>query len=555
MQPDFVSRKLLNAALELFDKHGFADVEPRQIAEAAGCSLDELYTRFPRKQAFIMGLFGRITGDLHAHAADTPPGTVASRFQFLMRQLLKSLEPYRSLLQQLMPAMLDPENRLGVLGPSTDHIRAEVQGQYTLLVLGADDCPSEEHADSLIQFLYFAHLGLIFLFLQDQGDGPEFMENNLNLTSDLITVGQKTLLPTRNSWLTNRLAGWLGFPRPDQLSTRVDRLVQDFIHPPHDSAHFSQAENILRELFRFRRLQPDAGSCQANPCSQCLALHLHKVQRALATGTPIPLVLPAFPAKSANLKKVTGPLPDLGEELALRFLQERCDAIAEAYEPGAELVICSDGRVFSDVVGVRDVDVTAYRHAVIEMIDRLGLKSLQVFDLDDVCADLEFDSMRDWLMDRYAEPLEDLRDRTRQHPHHQQLFNGIHRFMFEDLVERDTELSRTQAKKRSKDLAFEVIRRSNSWSRVVAEFFPDSLRLSIHPHAAHSDKIGILLGDADDLWLTPWHGVAILRSDRFLLTRRHLAEEQGAVLIERNDGFSHFEMLDHDGDGNQENTR
>ena len=158
-------------------------------------------------------------------------------------------------------------------------------------------------------------------------------------------------------------------------------------------------------------------------------------------------------------------------------------------------------------------------------------------------------------MDQYAEPLEELRDRTRQHPHHQQLFNGIHRFMFEDLVERDTELSRTQVKKRSKDLAFEVIRRSNSWSRVVAEFFPDALRLSIHPHAAHSDKIGILLGDADDLWLTPWHGVAMLRSDRFLLTRRHLAEEQGAVLVERNDGFSHFEMPDHDGDGNQENTR
>lgn len=552
MKPDFVARKLLNAALELFDEHGYQDVEPRQIAEAAGCSLDDLYTRFPRKQAFITGLYGRITRDLQSYAADTPPGTVASRFQYLVRQLLKSLRPHRPLLQQLMPVMLDAEDRLGVLGPSTDHIRAEVQGLYTLLVLGADDCPAEEQADSLVQFLYFAHLGLIFLFLQDQGDGPEFMENNLELTADLITVGQKTLLPTRNSWLTNQLAGWLGFPRPDQLSRRVDRLVRDFIHPPHDSAHFSQAENILRELFRFRRLQPGAGGCQANPCSQCLALHLPKVQQALATGKPIPLVLPAFPAKSANLEKVTGPLPDLGEQLALRFLQDRCDAIAEGYDPGAELVICSDGRVFSDVVGVHDEDVTDYRQALIEMIDRLGLNSLQVFDLDDVRPDLEFDAMREWLMDQYAEPLEDLRDRTRQHPHHQQLFNGIHRFMFEDLVVRDTELSRTQAKKRSKDLAYEVIRRSNSWSRVVAEFFPDALRLSIHPHAAHSEKIGILLGDADDLWLTPWHGVAMLRSDRFLLTRRHLAEEQGAVLVQRDDGFSHFEMP---GDSEQADAR
>ena len=142
MQPDLVARQLLNGALKLFGEHGYEDVEPRRIAEAAGCSLDDLYARFPRKQAFIMGLYGRITRGLQSHAADTPPGTVASRFQFLIRQLLVSLGPYRSLLQQLMPAMLDPQNRLGVLGPSTDHIRADVQGLYTLLVLGADDCPA-----------------------------------------------------------------------------------------------------------------------------------------------------------------------------------------------------------------------------------------------------------------------------------------------------------------------------------------------------------------------------------------------------------------------------
>ena len=154
---------------------------------------------------------------------------------------------------------------------------------------------------------------------------------------------------------------------------------------------------------------------------------------------------------------------------------------------------------------------------------------------------LIFDAMRSWLMEQYGDSLEDLQERTREHDHHQQLFNGIHRFMFEDLVVREPELSRTQARKQSKGLAFEVIRRSNSWSRVVAEFFPHALRLSIHPHAPHSDKIGILLGDADDLWLTPWHGVALLQSDRFLLTRRSVAEEQGAVLVSRDDRSSHFE--------------
>ena len=112
----------------------------------------------------------------------------------------------------------------------------------------------------------------------------------------------------------------------------------------------------------------------------------------MAAGDPIPLVLPAFPAKSANLEKVTGPLPDLGEELALRFSAGtlRCSG-RDLSAWCAQLVICSDGRVFSDVVGVagpgRDCN---YRQALVEMIDRLGLKSLQMFDLDDVCPELDF---------------------------------------------------------------------------------------------------------------------------------------------------------------------
>lgn len=542
MQPDLITRSLMNTALTLFRDRGYAHVEPSHIAELADVPLDELYSRFPTKHAFVIGLFERITLNLQAAVTDAPSSTVADRFRFLMHTVLELVEPYREMLRHLLPALLDPEDRIGVLGPATDRIRAESQGVYTLLVLGARDRPTPEMTDSLVQLLYFAHLGLIFLYLQDQRDDPDFLDNSLELTCDMLTVVQKTLLCRRQTWFTNQVAQLFGFPRPDRIGQRLDRLVRDYLHPPHDSAHFTQAENVLRDLFRFRRLLPGAGQCETVPCEQCMALHLPKVQQMMSQGLPLTFVLPAFPAKSANLKKVTGALPDFGEELALRFLQDRCDSVAKIYDPGAQLIICSDGRVFSDVVGVRDDDVTAYRRSLIEMIEQCDLRSLLVFDLDDICSETDFDVMRGWLMEHYGEPLEVLEQRTQEFAHHQQLFNGIHRFMFEDLVERDHDLSRSQARKRSKALAFEVIRRSNSWSRAVAELFPAALRLSIHPHAAHSDKIGILLGDADDLWLTPWHGVALLQSDRFHLTRRSEAEARGAVVVERDGRASHFEM-------------
>lgn len=512
------------------------------IAETAGQTLEMVYARFPRKESFIVGLYERITDELRAQVPRIPTGTVAARFQFLMRERLGAIRPHRRLLRQLLPSMLDTESRLGVLGQSSNRIRAEVQGIYSVAVLGAEDCPPREKVDSLVQLLYFAHLGLTFLFLQDQREDLEAMEPGVQLAGDLISVAQKTLIQDGSRWFPNQVVTLIGFPKPDRVRDNLNKLVEEYIRPPHDSSHHSLAENILRELFRFRRLQPDAGRCKTDPCVQCLALHVPKVQEAIRAGRPVPLVLPAFPAKSSNAKKVLGSLPDLGDELALRFLHERCTSLREYYDLGAELVICSDGRVFADLVGVTDQAVTEYRLALIDMIERFGLTTHQVFDLDDVQGDMDHDAMREWLMWKYGEPMDLLVDRTRKNENDRQLFNGIHRFVFEDLVEREPELSRSQARKRSKTIAYEVIRRSNAWSKLVGEFFPDALRLSIHPQPPHSDRIGILLGDADDIWLTPWHGVALLQSERYQLTRRSVAEKRGAILVERSGCASHFEM-------------
>jgi pyoverdine/dityrosine biosynthesis protein Dit1 len=69
-----------------------------------------------------------------------------------------------------------------------------------------------------------------------------------------------------------------------------------------------------------------------------------------------------------------------------------------------------------------------------------------------------------------------------------------------------------------------------------------SLRLSIHPQGPHSEKIGILLGGANDNWLTPWHGVAVKQDDSFRFMRRHEAEELGGRMVERDGRPSYFQL-------------
>lgn len=73
-----------------------------------------------------------------------------------------------------------------------------------------------------------------------------------------------------------------------------------------------------------------------------------RVRRHVAAGRKVPMVLPAFPAKSVNTtEKVLGPSPDFGEELALDRLNDLCMRIQKIYEPGAMVLIATDGACYN----------------------------------------------------------------------------------------------------------------------------------------------------------------------------------------------------------------
>jgi pyoverdine/dityrosine biosynthesis protein Dit1/alpha-ketoglutarate-dependent taurine dioxygenase len=267
---------------------------------------------------------------------------------------------------------------------------------------------------------------------------------------------------------------------------------------------------------------------------------LPKVHRALLAGEPLHFVLPAFPAKSPSPLKTLGHLPDKAEELALRYLGAVCEELRALYPPGARITICSDGRVFNDLVLVSNENVTAYVQELCARLPPLGLHMIDHFDMGDFFGEVPFDEMRAMLTSRYAESLESLKERTRTEEAHRRLFNGIHRFLFEDRLALEPGKSRNHVRQITKDQALQVILRSNAWSRLIAEHFPNALRLSIHPQSPHSEKIGILLSEASDVWLTPWHSVALEEQGSFRLVRRREAEELGAQLVHEGDRPSHF---------------
>ncbi|KAI1124426.1 Pyoverdine/dityrosine biosynthesis protein-domain-containing protein [Nemania abortiva] len=108
------------------------------------------------------------------------------------------------------------------------------------------------------------------------------------------------------------------------------------------------------------------------------------VKRQLATSAPIRMLLPGFPFKENSRDLVLGSLPDLGEELALAHLQGLCNNIAAIYEKGAEILICSDGLVYNDLMGVSNEAVWEYGVALRAMAATKELRNIKFLRLWDL---------------------------------------------------------------------------------------------------------------------------------------------------------------------------
>lgn len=528
VSPDCAGRRtrqrLLEAAATLLARHGLLPDLLARAGEAAGCPPERARVFFRRDEELVLALYARFAADLEAHVLELPAGTVAERFHAAMRLKLALVAPYRQALAALTATLLDPRHELGALHPQTEIVRNRVRGVFAAAVEGATDRPAGPAA--LVRLLYGAHLALMLLWCQDRSPGTATALAALDLARDTLAFA----------------GPFLALPDASPALGRLDGVLRPLLEPEEDAAVADRAADVLRCLFRHRRLAPDAGACAVEPCPACLALHLPKVKYFVRAGRPLHFVLPAFPAKSPSRRKTLGPLPDRAEELALAYLQRVCDEVEALHPPGVRVTICSDGHVFSDLVGVGDDEVTHYGREVAGLIDRLGCGSLDTFGMADLYEGADFAGMRRHLVAEYAQPLEQVEERAHRFDHARALFNGIHRFLFEEQADLRPDRSRTQVRQECKTLAYQVIQRSDAWGRLLADCFPQALRLSIHPQHAHAEKIGVLLGDADDAWLTPWHGVAVREPGGWKLCKREEAEARSARLVEQGGRPSHFEL-------------
>ncbi|MDC9588214.1 isocyanide synthase family protein [Xenorhabdus sp. XENO-10] len=304
------------------------------------------------------------------------------------------------------------------------------------------------------------------------------------------------------------------------------------------------SNKILNELLQYRRRFPESEHTLQYEEKKVLEVQLPRIRTFVEQGKPIECILPAFPTKSPNPRKVLGKMPDMAEKLSLIFLNSLCQRIQLYYPPGANIVICSDGHVFSDLIHVDDDTITHYQLEIEKLLHELGATHLSVFNLGNVESltqyTSDYDQLRELLVSRYASSVEEIKETLKESEDGVRLYRAITRFLYEDSLLPEYTGSKNALQKDARQRAVGVIQRSWAWGNLLAEQFPLAIRLSIHPQPVDSIKIGIHMMPTRDDWLTPWHGVAANINGQFVLMKSDEVKKMNGKLIEIRGIPSHY---------------
>lgn len=266
-----------------------------------------------------------------------------------------------------------------------------------------------------------------------------------------------------------------------------------------------------------------------------------KLMPFITANKPIGLVMLGFPFKSMNTRdKVLGEVPDLGEEVALQQFMAFDAMVRTVYPPGIDMNIASDGYIFNDLMGVFDNVVRKYEDINNGFIYQ---SPVRIYNLMHFYPNMRLDDARDSLMDHFGITHAELDYRILTDANTTSLYNGMMRFMEQDLAIRPYD-SKNQLHKAAKKMAREMMVRNEAFSALVNKEFAGYIRLSMHPSTNDGKKFSFQLVPSNNAKHSPWHSVVLVHSDGTLETiHRKDAVEKGYELVYKNRQPYHFATL------------
>jgi AcrR family transcriptional regulator len=166
--------RILDAALDLFQRHGFEETTMRGIAAAAGLSLGSAYYYFQSKEDLVMAFYERAIDAMtpRMEAALSGANHFEGKVEALLAVKFEYFQPNRTFLGALLRHSADPQNRLSPFSEATRHIRERDQAYFARMIDESRDVRvPTELAPHLPKLLWLYQMGLILYWIYDRSPG------------------------------------------------------------------------------------------------------------------------------------------------------------------------------------------------------------------------------------------------------------------------------------------------------------------------------------------------------------------------------------------------
>jgi AcrR family transcriptional regulator len=186
-------RRILGAALDLFQEHGFAETTMREIALRAEVATGAAYYYFPSKEAIVMAFYWQVHVEYDATFRGPLAETrdLAGRIRTLIDLKLDQFRPYREFLGALFRSAGDPASPLSPFSDETREIREQNIGHFRVALEGSDVKLPPDLAKHLPSLLWLYQMGIILYWIYDRSARQTRTRILLEKSSDLIAKAIK----------------------------------------------------------------------------------------------------------------------------------------------------------------------------------------------------------------------------------------------------------------------------------------------------------------------------------------------------------------------------
>jgi len=185
---DETRARILEAAIGLFRRRGFAAATMREIAAEAGMATGAAYYYFDSKDAIVLAFYEHAAQEMEPLLEEALSGkkNLEERVRAMLEVKLHYFEPNRALLGALA-GHTDPRNPLSPFSSETRDIRERDMQFFARALADSNVKAPADLADLLPAMLWMYQMGLILFWIYDRSEDQKLTRSLVDQSAGVVT--------------------------------------------------------------------------------------------------------------------------------------------------------------------------------------------------------------------------------------------------------------------------------------------------------------------------------------------------------------------------------